>query len=182
MKKLFFLALVVLSAHAQAQEVTELGEAVVFAPNAEKIIYNDTEFSFVVNETYQSEFVQDPISFMKANFNIHEFISFSKDKNYDTYMVTFKSSRAQLDVDFDKRGELIKNKQYLKDVKLPDDILNRLKREYPGWVMLKNKYFSTGNGELTEKSHFTIKLANGNKIRRVKLEPPKTGEIVLVQN
>lgn len=182
MKKLFFLMLVVFSATAEAQEITELREAIVIAPNAEKILYGDTEFSFVVNETYQSEFAQDPIAFMKTNFNIQEFISYSKDKNYDTYMVTIKSSRGQLDVDFDKKGEITRNRQYFNDVRLPEEIREILKNEHGDWVMVKNKYFSKGKGELTEKSHYKVKLANGNKVRRVKLEPQVTGEIALVRN
>ncbi len=119
---------------------------------------------------------------MKANFNIQDFIAIYEDRNDDTYMTTFKGSRGQLDVDFDKHGKLKKNRQYFYDVRLPEEIIKTLKKDHPGWTMLKSKYFSKGKGELTEKLHYKVKLTEGNKVRRVELEPTLSGEISLVQN
>lgn len=99
-------------------------------------------------------------------------------------MITFKSSRGQLDVDFDfdKHGKLKKSRQYFYDVRLPGEIIKTLKKDHSGWTMLKNKYFSREKGGLTEKLHYKVKLTDGNKVRRVKLEPNHSGEISLVQN
>lgn len=183
MKNLFFAVLVVmLSTTAKAQEITELEETLINTPLQEKILNGTNEFSFVILETYNSEFIENPIAFMKANFNIQDFISIFKDRNYDTYMVTFKSSRGQLDVNFDKNGKLKMNRQYFYNLRLPEEIIKTIKKDHPGWTMLKNKYFAKGKGELTEKSYYRVKLTDGNKVRRVKLEPNLSEEISLVQN
>lgn len=61
MKKLFFTVLVImLSTTAKAQEITELGETLITTPLPEKILSGATEFSFVVHETYNSEFIENP--------------------------------------------------------------------------------------------------------------------------
>ncbi len=182
MKKLFLLMLVVLATTAYTQEITELREAVIIAPNVERIAPGNANFSFIVKEKSHGEFAEDPIAFLKANFNIHEFILISEKENYDSYMLTFKSSNGQLDVDYDKEGRLVKNRQYFTNVKLPAEIKNRLDKDYRGWTVVKSKYFSKGKGELTEKALYRIKVANGNEVRRVKLEPQIVEGVVLAKN
>lgn len=181
MKKLFLLMLVVFSTATQAQEITELKEAIIIAPNARQVINGESDLTFVVQESSYAEFSKDPIAFMKANFDIHEFINFTADEKYDSYLVTFKSEKGKLEADFDEKGSITKNRQWFKDVKLPLIVQQELLQSYPGWTMEKNKVFSKGKGESTEKMVYRVKLNNGDKVRRIKLAPDNRGEVVVAE-
>lgn len=171
MKKLILLMLMIFITTSHAQEITELKEAVVLAPNAKKIKVESNGLSFVVRESHYDEFAADPIAFMKANFNIHRFIEFNKGSNFDFYLVTFQSSNGRLEADFDEDGKLRKNTQWFYDVELPIEIKNILASDHFGYTVEKNKYFSKGKGESSEKAFYKIKLVNGKDVRRIKLDP-----------
>ncbi len=171
MKKLFILMLVVFSTATQAQEITELKEAIIIAPNARQVLNGNSDLTFIVREDSYAEFSKDPIAFMKSNFDIFEFIKFTSDEKYDSYLVTFQSSKGRLEADFDKDGSLKKNTQWFYDVELPTEIKNILASDHSGYTVEKNKYFSKGKGESSEKAYYKIKLVNGNDFRRIKLDP-----------
>ena len=166
----------------QAQNVIELEEAMLFAPNSFKALTQKDHQSFKVIEKYTNEFSRDPIAFQKKNFNILEYINHFKDKNYDTYYVNFRSSNGRLEVQFDKNGRLIKNSQWFSDVQLPDKIKQQLKNEHKGWVVVKNKYYSKGREDKTNKMVYRIKLKNGNKTRQIKIKQEPNMEILVAKN
>lgn len=142
---------------AQAQTPILL-DAVIFPPNAQKM-YPDLEgLNIVVREASYAEFASNPIEFMKANFDIKEYMKLTKDKKYDTYLVSFTSPAGRLDLDFDKHGDLRKNNQYFYNVQLPPDIERTLEKEHNGWTVVKNKYTSKGVGEHTDVAFYKVKL------------------------
>lgn len=181
MKKLFYLMLVVLSTTTQAQEITELKEAIIIAPNARQVLNGESDLTFTISENYYGEFSKDPIAFMKANFNIREFIDFTSDMKYDAYLVTFKSEKGRLEVDFDKNGRLKRNRQSFNDVVLPIQIQQEIHRNHPDWNMETNKFYSKGKGESTDKIVYRIKLNNGDKVRRIRLVPQLKEELVVAE-
>lgn len=182
MKKLFILMLIVFSTATQAQEITELKEAIILAPNTRQVINGESDLFFTVRENSYAEFSKDPIAFMKANLNIREFIVFTAHEKYDSYMVTFESGKGRLEADFDKKGKITENRQWFKDVKLPLIVLQELLQSHTGWAMEKNKVFSKGKGESTEKIVHRIKLNNGDKVRRIRLIPDLREEVVVTDN
>lgn len=179
MKTLIYLMVFVLTITTQAQNVIELEEAVLFAPNISKMLTQEDYQSFIVTEKFRNDFSRDPIAFQRENFNILEYINYFSDKKYDLYEVNFKSSNGRLEVQFDKNGKLLKNRQWFSNVELPGKIKHQLRNEHKGWIVVKNKYFSKGDGEMTDKIVYRIKLQNGNKTRNIRILPDLQEEVVL---
>ncbi|TRO66927.1 hypothetical protein [Christiangramia sabulilitoris] len=171
MKTLIFsLLLIAATTFSQAQEI-QLEEAKVgFAPLDSKVERNGDEFSFKVAETYTGEFTKDPIAFMKANFDIKNFIA-AHDEEWDSYAVTFSSSKGYLSADFDKDGNLVSTFQKFKDIVLPLDVRREVYMANKGWTMTGNKYTASGSGEIIQKEVYKIKLVNGNQKRTMKIDP-----------
>ncbi len=181
MKNLILVMVIVLTISTQAQNFIEPHETVLIAPNTAKFLAQLDYQSSTVRETARKEFSLDPIAFQKRHFNIQEYMNHFKDKNYDTFYVTFKSSNGRLEVQFDKKGKLKRNTQWFTDVDLPVEITQQLHKEHNGWNMIKNKYFSKGREGLTDKTVYRIKLKNGNKTRHVKIIPDLQETIVAAE-
>ncbi len=173
MKTLIFsLLLIAVTTFSQAQEITELEEAKVgFAPLDSKIIRDGNSFTYRVGESYHGEFSKDAIGFMKANFDIQNFIAEFNEGNYNSYAVTLTSSKGFLSADFDKDGNLVKTYQKFKDILLPLDVRREVYMANKGWAMTTNKYVASGKGDLIETEGYKIKLQKGNQRKTIKLDP-----------
>ena len=184
MKTLFFSLLFVFAAtFAQAQEITQLEEAKVgFAPLDAEVIEDGDSFTYIVTESYAGEFMDDPIAFMKANFDIQNFIAKYEDRGYDTYNIVFQNGKGYLKADFNSDGEVIKTFQKFKDVVLPLDVRRELYNSNKGWTMTTNKYTASGQGDLVEREQYKIKLENGNSKRTVKIDPRSVAKTSVASN
>ena len=173
MKTLIFsLLLIVATSIGYAQQITQLEEAKVgFAPLDSKISRDGDSFSYLVKEAYAGEFTKDALGFMKANFNIQNFIAENSNASYDSYVVTFTSEKGFLEADFDKEGNLVKTFQKFQDIALPLDIRRAVYMANKGWTMTANKYKASGRGDLVEREMYKIKLENGKQKRTMKLDP-----------
>ena len=168
---------------AQDQKITQLEEATVgFTPLDAKITQNGDSFSYSVNEAYSGEFSKDPIAFMKANFDINNFITEFEGDKYSSYQVTFNSSKGHLSAQFNSDGELVKTYQKFKDIALPVDVRRDLYMSNQGWSMTSNKYIASGRGEILEKEAYKIKLENGKQKRNVKLDPRSVARTTVASN
>ncbi|MDX1544067.1 MAG: hypothetical protein R3214_08990 [Christiangramia sp.] len=177
MKTLIFsLLLIIATSIGHAQKITELEEAKVgFAPLDVEVTENGDSFTYTVNEAYAGQFVKDPIAFMKANFDIKNFISAHEDRNYDSFNLTFKSGQGFLKADFDKEGKLIRTFQKFQNIVLPLDVRRELYMANKGWNMTENRYIASGRGELLEKELYKIKIENGSRSKNIKLDPRSMG-------
>lgn len=184
MKTLIFsLLLIVASSAIQAQKITELEEAKVgFTPLEVEVSEDGDSFTYKVSEAYTGEFVDNPIAFMKANFDIQNFMAAYEDRNYNTYYITFTSGQGFLKADFDKNGELQRTYQKFKNVVLPLDVRRDLYTATKGWTMTENKYIASGRGDVLEKEIYKIKLENGNRKQTVKLDPRSNASSSVVSN
>ncbi|QYA27059.1 hypothetical protein G3I01_16675 [Gramella sp. MT6] len=180
MKTLIFsLLLIAVTTFSQAQEITQLEEAKVgFAPLDTKISRDGDRFTYKVGEAYAGEFSKDAIAFMKANFDIQNFIAEFNGQDYDSYVVTFTSPKGFLTADYDEVGNLVKTYQKFNDIALPLDVRREVYMANKGWTMTKNKYVASGRGDLIEKEMYKIKLENGNQKRTMKLDPRASGSSV----
>ncbi|MGY5850149.1 hypothetical protein [Salegentibacter sp. F14] len=171
MKNLIFYSLLVcFIATAQSQEITELEEArVLLNPVSEKLSGNTDEFTFSVKEQYTGEFMKNPIEFMMNNFNVLSLIDHI-DKDYDTYLVSFRTSQGALNAQFDEQGSLKRHHQSFKDVVLPRKIMADLYRDHKGWAAVGNKYKARGSGDQISKAFYKIKLVRGNQSQTVRIE------------
>ncbi len=167
---------------SQAQQITELEEAKVnFAPNAVNVSSNLDEYTFIVKESYTGEFLENPIAFMQSNFDIDAFIA-SVSNEYDEYLVTFKSSKGYLEATYDKEGNLEETSQRFKDIVLPLKVRRELYRKNKGWTMIQNKYLASGKADRIDKEVYKIKLANGNKKQKIKIDPRDIGDSGVASN
>ena len=184
MKTLIFSLLLVFAASmGHAQQITELEEAKVgFAPLDVEVVESGDNFTYRVTESFTGEFVDDPIAFMKANFDIQNFMAAYEDRNYNSYHITFQSGKGFLKADFDKEGELVRTYQKFKDIVLPLDVRRELYNDNKGWNMTKNKYIASGRGELVEKEVYKIKVENGNKKRNLKIDPRSIAKTSVASN
>lgn len=184
MKTLIFsLLLVVATSVSHAQKITELEEAKVgFAPLDIEVSEDGESFTYRVSEAYTGEFAKNPIAFMKANFDIQNFMTTYADRNYDSYHITFTSGQGYLKADYDKDGNLVRTYQKFKDILLPLDVRRDLYNATKGWTMTGNKYIASGRGDLLEKEMYTVKLENGNRKQTVKLDPRSNAGSSVVSN
>ncbi len=168
---IFYLVLVIWAGVSQAQEITELKEAKVgFAPLSSEVIRDGNNYSFNVKETYTGEFEANPLAFMEAYFDIHNFIAAVEDEKFDGYQVTFRSEKGQLRADFDKHGNLGATSERFKNIILPARLREQLYRDHKGWEIVKNIRVARGDNGLVNKEFYRIKLRNGDQRRTIKID------------
>ncbi|APG59048.1 hypothetical protein [Christiangramia salexigens] len=166
-----------------AQEITELEEAKVgFSPLDAKITQQGDSYSFTVNEAYTGEFAENPIAFLKANFDIQNFITETEDENFDSYEVNIRSSNGHLKADYDKHGELVSTFQKFKNIVLPPEVRNELYMTYKGWNMTENKYLAASDGDILNMEVYKIRLEKGNQKQNIKLDALQTSRSGVASN
>lgn len=172
MKTLFiYLVLVIWAGVSQAQEITELKEAKVgFAPLSSEVIRDGNQFSFIVKESYAGDFEANPLAFMEANFDIHNFITVLKGEKFDSFQVTFSSKKGHLLADFDKHGNLGTTSERFKNIFLPASLREQLYKDHKGWKMVKNVRVTRGENGMVDKEFYRITLRNGDQRKTLKID------------
>lgn len=178
----------------KAQEVTQLKETkVTFEPFVTDVVSYLDNYSFIVEENYAGEFSENPINFMKENFDIKSFISYISYLNqrrstdlqkshYESYEVTFSSSKGYLEAKFSKDGELEETSQNFKNILLPLNVRRELYTRYKGWDQVKNTYTASGKSDQIDKELYRIKIKNGNRSQIVKIVPDGMGRDIVVRD
>ncbi|WP_373057503.1 hypothetical protein [Zunongwangia sp. H14] len=165
------------------QKITQLEEAKVgFAPLDVKIERMGDSYSYKVKEKFTGEFLKNPIGFMNANFDIHNFIAEVGDRKYDTYVITFENGNGYLQADFDKEGNLTRTFQKFKDIPLPTAISRAVLRDHKGWTITRNKVVARGTGEYIDKATYRMKLEKDGEKQRIKLDGREEGIAGLASN
>ncbi|MDT0688817.1 hypothetical protein RM549_03425 [Salegentibacter sp. F188] len=184
MKTLIFnLVLFVWAGAVSAQGIVELNETTVsFAPNASHITNSGNKYFYNVSETYTGEFEKDPLAFMEKNFDVDRFILELKDKDMDSYQVSFVTLKGFLKVDFDREGKVVKTYQRFRNIKLPNALSHEIYRDYKGWNILRNLYVAKGRNGNIDKEFYRLKLENGNKIQNIKIDRTEVAPIELASN
>ncbi len=177
MKTFIFLMLLLLAtAVGKAQKITQLEEAKVgFAPLDAKITRVGETFSYKVKEAYTGEFLENPIAFMKANFDIQNFIAETAGENYNAYLVNFSCSKGYLEAHYNNEGKLVRTYQKFKDILLPHEIRQEVYRNNMGWTVTSNKYVASGKHDMLDKQVYRIKLEKDNQKRILKVDPRNIG-------
>ncbi len=178
---IIFMMLSLTTAVVCAQEVTVLDETRLFyAPLNTEISQKGDSYSFKIKESAGQRFANDPIGFMKANFNIQEFINYTATEKYNGYLVTFISSNGSLEADFDKSGKLLQTRQQFDNVILPRHIRNEVLSNYNGYSLTKVKYSAHTKGEIIAKATYSIRLDNGKEKQTLKIDARSSGSGVAV--
>ena len=171
MKKLvIMLCLVFTMSMTQAQETVILDPAAVEYDSPEVVTASNVEGAdFTIEEERFNEFFEDPIGFVRENFDIASF-KLNKDTRAE---VKFTCLKGHLKATFNEKGDLVSTSQRYKNVLLPADLRYRLLKEHKGWMAVSNKYIAKGHGDKIKKEVYKIKLVemNGNGVKRIKMSP-----------
>ncbi len=183
MKTLIVFLLIVFGMAIGKAQVIQLEETKVdFAPYAIIPTSNLDTYEVVFDESYIGQFSKNALKFVKENFNARDLIKSINDPSYDSYLVSFKSSKGFLNVTYNEDGEMANSRQMFKDVLLPLELRREVYTNYKGWTMVKNKYVASGNGDKLNKEIYRINLKKDNKRQNIKLIPSRIGTDRVVSN
>lgn len=123
-----------------------------------------------IPEKTVGDFEKDPLAFMKKEFDVSRFIEENSDLHFTEFQVNFVSKKGYLVARFDKNGDLISSKQRFKNIRLPLDVQEEVTRQSNGAVVSGTKSFANSKGWDINKEFYKIKLEDGNKIKRLRID------------
>lgn len=187
MTKLILCSLMLLvCALGNSQNITELEEAKVnhkpMQVESKKSGLQGTVYQLLVQESYVGEFEENPFKFMQTNFDIKDFISYTKDEDHDRITVFFRTRKGAIKAIFNHKGELQRTAQNFKNIVLPRNLRYKLYKDYKGWNMVTNTYKANGTFDQIENESYHIKLKRGNETRKIVLENTGVYPNSIVQN
>ena len=156
----------------QAQVVTQLKETKVdFAPYSIIPTSDLDTYEVVIKESYIGQFSKNALKFVKENFDAKKLIQAINEPDYDSYLISYRSSKGYLDATYTKNGELERTYQKFQNIVLPFEIRNQVYTNHKGWTMIKNTYVASGKGNMLNKELYRITLENGKNRRNIKIQP-----------
>lgn len=158
-----------------AQKVIRLDDVNLKA-NSEALKLDDNS-SIIINvpEAYKGEFYENTLGFARNKFDIKEFVLVNEDQNFDSYDVTFKTTKGDLNVGYDKIGEMTSAQQSFKDVAMPHPLMMKLLRANEGYRIVGTRHIGISKGNWTfDKEYYKVKLKNGKKSKTVKINVDKS--------
>ena len=178
MKKLIFsLVFMGIVFSSYAQEVIRLDEVTMDLSYEALKLDPDTQ-TLIVNipEKYNGHFSENPLRFVRENFDIQKFILANRDANYDIYSVAFKTTKGDLKLRFNNRGELLTSYQVFKNVNMPVATTVSILKQNPDYDIVGNKHVaSSRNSWVLDKEFYKVKLKNGTKSKKIKVNLDKSG-------
>lgn len=178
MKTLIFSIAFVLCAGFSQGQIIELEEARIFFNTGS--LNDENSFNVTVHENYNGEFEKNPLVFMKKNFDIREFISRVQSEKYDSYLVSIRSRKGELQAEFDKVGNLLNTNQRFENIFLPRAIRHQLYREHKGWKMVKNVHIAKCWKGTVSKDFYRITVKNGDETKNLKIDARRALPTVIV--
>ena len=170
MKKLV-LCLLLMGFMAQGHSQIQLKEAkVVYTPESMKLDPATNRLTLDLSEAVVNDFSQDPLDYVRRNFDIASIVAQNKDAGFSFYEVNFKSKKGHLLARFDKDGELTSTFQKFKDVDLPDEVKLEVLRSFKDGEIVGNHYSARSKGWQLKNENYVVKVRNGEKLRRIKVK------------
>lgn len=163
MKKLLFglLAMgLVFPLQSQIIKTEELSEVVVYATNYKYL-----------NSIDAKEEASIPVEMLRrkvAAFDVKESEFYQDD--YDYYNISFYIPEGKILAAYDKDGKIIRTVERFKDINLPNSVKVSVLDRYPGWTISKDVYHVTYHDKSGVNKKYKLKLENGEKTIRVKLD------------
>jgi hypothetical protein len=156
-RSIFILLLLFISSQVKAQ-VIELPEVVITAVNYKYLNAVDSE-----STALSVQMLQDKV----AMFDLKSSEIYNDE--YDTYYVSFFIPEGKILAAYDSNGRIIRTIERFNNVRLPEHIQNAIAERFPNWVFLSDVYKVNFHGT-NAKIQYKVKLKNGDKIVRVKLD------------
>ena len=165
---------------AYSQRVIKL-EEMMYNPKSMELDEGTNSLTFTVMEDYVGQFHSNPLKYAKENFRIADLIEANKDEDYDTYEVTFKTTKGYLKVNYNQLGDITSSTQFFKDVRLPYESMISVLKANKGYSIASTKHVAfSRSGWDVDKEFYKVKLKNGkkNKVVKVNIERDAAGVAV----
>ena len=150
---------------AQVTKVEKLSEVVVTAINYKYL------------NAIDSKEVAIPVKMLErkvAAYNVEDSEFYSDD--FEFYTISFFIPEGKIVAVFNPEGEIIRTIERFEDVMLPTAVRNAVAERFPNWTIVKDAYRVTYVQDKGANKSYKIKLKNGDKTTRVKIDD--TGEFL----
>jgi hypothetical protein len=144
---------------AQVPKVEQLSEVVVTAVNYKYLNATD------------SKEVAIPIKMLErkaAAYNVQDSEYYSDD--FQFYTVSFFIPEGKIVAAYNSDGEIIRTIERFEDVKLPSAVQEAVADRFPNWTIVNDVYRVTYNQKKGADKSYKLKLKNGDKTMRVKID------------
>jgi len=144
---------------AQIPKVEQLSEVVVTAVNYKYL------------NAIDSKEVAIPVKMLErkaAAYNVQDADYYSDD--YDFYTVSFFIPEGKIVAAYNPEGEIIRTIERFENVKLPTAVRDAVAERFPNWTIVKDVYRVTYNQDEGANKSYKLKLENGDKTMRVKVD------------
>ncbi len=160
MKRVFLvLMLAGLTSPLMAQDPIELSEVLIRGANYQYLDAVDHSVAPMTVKYLEKE----AALFRAEGGNLYEDM-------YDTYTVSFFIPDGKIVAMYDRDDRIVKTIERYKNVQLPSDVRAIIKINYPDWTIVRDVYHVNYNEGTETLKYFMIKLENGNKTLRVKID------------
>jgi len=144
---------------AQVPKVEQLSEIVVTAVNYKYL------------NAIDSKEVAIPVKMLErkaAAYNVQDADFYSDD--YEFYAVSFFIPEGKIVAAYNPEGEIIRTIERFENVKLPTAVREAVAERFPNWTIVKDVYRVTYNQDKGANKSYKLKLENGDKTMRVKVD------------
>ena len=169
MKKILFGLLafgLTTQAFSQIIPTVELSEVTVYATNYKYL-----------NDMKTGELASIPVKLLQekvATYDIKSSEYYQDD--YDLYNITFFIPEGKILAAYDGDGKLLRTAEKFKDINLPTSVKESVMERFPTWTITKDIYLVSFTDAMGAKKTYKVKLENGDKTLRVKLD--ETGKFL----
>jgi len=122
------------------------------------------------------EYTAIPVEFIEDDVIIDRNIKSIDD--YNSYQITLRDKNERLTATYNKKGDLISEIAYGKNVPLPRTVLETVAKAFPKWAIIEDTYkmVSHANGKKNER--YKIIIEKGNEMKKVIVDA--SGNIISV--
>jgi hypothetical protein len=144
---------------AQITKVEQLSEVVVTAVNYKYLSALDNKEAAVPVQMLERKV---------AAYNVEDSDFYSDEFGF--YYVSFFIPEGKIVAAYNTDGEIIRTIERFEDVKLPVTVRNAVAERFPKWKIVNDVYRVTYNQNKGANKSYKIKLKNGDKTMRVKID------------
>ena len=144
--------------YSQITKVEELSEVVVTAVNYKYLNQTDNKEAAV------------PVQMLQRKVAAYDVTT--KDyyqDDYDYYTVEFYIPDGKIVAAYDADGKILRTIEKFKDIKLPSAVSKALLERFPNWDVVSDIYRVTYTDKMGAKKHYKLKLQNGERTMKVKM-------------
>jgi hypothetical protein len=150
---------------AQVPKVEQLSEVVVTAVNYKYLNATDSKEVAIPVEMLERK---------AAAYNVENSEFYSDD--YAFYTVSFIIPKGKIVAAYNSKGEIVRTIERFENVRLPNAVSDAVAERFPNWTIVNDVYRVTYNQDKGANKSYKLKLKNGEKTMRVKIDD--TGEFL----